>query len=137
MNNSNLVKKVKLKLASNALKFITDKEDKLEKFEKKLISKKLTEKGMDGNGRFDKPIHAINLINEFIDDLGLELDLDSIDYYRLDNTEDGSYLLLLKRKTRDSYIEIKNSAIKFNWHLTGNLSRPKYERKYEIQAYVT
>jgi hypothetical protein len=137
MDKLSLIKKVKIKLGSNSLNFITENSDKLEKFEKKSISKKLNELGMDGNGRFDKPIHALNKINDFLDNMSLELDLDSVDYYRLDNSESGRYLIRLKRKTRESNIEIKNSAIQFSWHLLGNINDPKYNRKYEILAYVS
>lgn len=131
------LKKIIKKRANNSLNYITEDSDKLDKIEKKNISQKLDKLGMDGNGRFDKVVHALNKIDDFLEEMGLALDWDTIDTYRIDNAETGSYLIDLKRKTRSDYIPIKNKAIKFTWHLLGNINEPRYKRKYEILAYVT
>jgi hypothetical protein len=131
------LKKIIKKRASNSLNYITEDSDKLDKIEKKNISQKLDKLGMDGNGRFDKVVHALNKIDDFLEEMGLALDWDTVDTYRIDNAETGSYLIDLKRKTRSDYIPIKNKAIKFTWHLLGNINEPRYKRKYEILAYVT
>lgn len=136
MNLKKIVRKIVQKKYGNALDYITKDSDKLEKFEKKKISDKLSKSGMDGNGRFDKVVHALDKIDEFLSEMGLETERDNIDYYRIDNADSGSYSLGLKRKTREGHIEIKKAAIRFSWHLLGNLEDPKYKRKYEITAYL-
>jgi hypothetical protein len=137
MDVKKAVKNLIKKRSSNSLDYITKDSDKIEKSEKKIITEKLEKLGMDGKGRFDKVVHALNKIDSFLEDMSLELDWDGLDYYRIDNAEKGSYLIKLNRKTRDKKIEIKNKAIKFTWDLLGNINEPKYKRKYEILAYVT
>lgn len=136
MNTKEIIKKIIQKKYSSALDYITKDSDKLQKSEKKIISDNLSKLGMDGRGRFDKVVHALNKIDDFLINMSLELDWDQIDTYTIDNAEKGNYYLKLKRKTSDESIDIKKGKISFSWFLLGNTEDPKYERQYEITAYL-
>lgn len=136
MSIKKIVKKIIQKKYSNALDYITKDSDKIQKHEKKVISDNLSKLGMDGKGRFDKVVHALNKIDDFLNDMSLELDWDYIDIYTIDNAEKGSYYIKLKRKTSGESIDIKKGKISFSWYLLGNPEDPKYKRQYEITAYL-
>lgn len=96
--------------------------------ERRKITQKFTQYGLDGNGRFETVGQALNKATQALDEMGLELDMVSNDIevsqgHHHDGTK-GQRLLTYRRKSQsgdpyDQEEEISNSRISFNFENLG------------------
>ena len=107
--------------------------DRLSASERKLIGKAFAERGLDGNGRFEKKEHGLSAITDALHTLGFQLDMVSGDLIMGDK---GTRAFIYRRANdqgQDPFTEkpeIQNSRIVFNWELLS-------PGKFEVLAYAS
>lgn len=99
---------------------------------KKAVNAGLVKKGLDGNGRFEKPVAALSAANEVLAAHGLEM-AETLDSFRLSRPE-GRMTITIASTNKDeplSPIGVKNSVLVLQW------STFKETGKVEVISYLS
>lgn len=97
------------------------------------INAELREAGMDGNGRFEKPSHALSELASILHSHGVGIEYTNS--YSLNTQPKGGLIMLLHEYIRypdgslDPGREIENARVQFTWHEL----RPY---KFEVICYI-
>jgi hypothetical protein len=98
---------------------------------KSKINKDLINRGLDGNGRFEKPGQGLTDLAEVLDQYDLQLAGHPGGDYQLGTADTGQMHILLETKETETAApeEIDNSSVSFSWHKL-------QDYVYECLAYV-
>lgn len=91
---------------------------RLEESLKSKINKELTNRGLDGNGRFEKPGHGLTELANVLDQYNLQLAGHPGGDYQLGTADTGQMHILLETKETETNPseEIDNSSVSFSWY---------------------
>lgn len=107
--------------------------NRLSASERRMIGKAFAERGLDGNGRFEKKEGGLGAITDALNSLGFQLDMVSGDLILGDKGTRAFIFRRVNTPGQDPFTqkdEIPNSRIVFNWELLS-------PNKFEILAYAS